>query len=283
MDPKVKILVCCHKQDIVVSQEPYLPIQVGKALHPDLDLGILCDNTGENISSKNGSYCELTGMYWAWKNLKDVDIIGLCHYRRYFDFHGQGKRGLPVTSFDSESINKLNFDIPANVIKKIMEKGEVCECSPGFYKSSIAIDYCITHVSDDLRTLSKIISETQPDNIKEAYDKVMFKSNSFSQCNMFIMRKDDFDNYCEWLFVLLKNVEERINIDNYNSVQKRIFGYMAERLMNVWILANNKSTISFPVIWFYNGPHQFLNCSRFKYAIKKLYADLVFRVSRLSM
>ena len=79
-----KILVCCHKDDIYVNQEPYLPLQVGKALS-DLDLGLLGDNTGDNISVKNKSYCELTGLYWAWKNLKGIDVIGLCHYRRYFD------------------------------------------------------------------------------------------------------------------------------------------------------------------------------------------------------
>ena len=82
----IKILVCCHKKDICVKQEPYMPIHVGHALHSETNLGMQCDDEGDNISLKNGSYCELTGMYWAWKNLKNVDIIGLNHYRRYFDF-----------------------------------------------------------------------------------------------------------------------------------------------------------------------------------------------------
>lgn len=69
-----------------------MPIHVGKVLHPDVDLGIQRDDTGDNISLKNSSYCELTGMYWAWKNLRGVDVIGLCHYRRYFDFYGQCRR-----------------------------------------------------------------------------------------------------------------------------------------------------------------------------------------------
>ena len=88
--PNVKILVCCHKQDVCATEPPYFPIQVGKAIS-QVDLGIQGDDTGDNISHKNASYCELTGMYWAWKNLKDVDVIGLCHYRRYFDFYGQCK------------------------------------------------------------------------------------------------------------------------------------------------------------------------------------------------
>ena len=102
-----KILVCCHKKDVMATHEPYMPIHVGKALHPELDLGIQGDNTGDNISEKNGSYCELTGMYWAWKNLKDVDIIGLCHYRRYFDFYSNSIFGLPEKMF-----NTSHFDSP---------------------------------------------------------------------------------------------------------------------------------------------------------------------------
>ena len=78
-----KILVCCHTNDIYKSDEQYFPIHVGKEIS-DKTIDIQGDNTGDNISDKNKSFCELTGMYWAWKNLKNVDYVGLCHYRRYF-------------------------------------------------------------------------------------------------------------------------------------------------------------------------------------------------------
>ena len=93
-----KILICCHKESKLPKDEKYFPIHVGKALS-NMDLGIEGDDTGDNISLKNGSYCELTGMYWAWKNLKGVDVIGLCHYRRFFDFHHQCEAFFPITSF----------------------------------------------------------------------------------------------------------------------------------------------------------------------------------------
>ena len=79
----IKILVAAHKQCEMPKDDVYLPIQVGKALHPDLDLGYQPDNEGENISTKNPYYSELTAIYWAWKNLK-ADYVGLAHYRRHF-------------------------------------------------------------------------------------------------------------------------------------------------------------------------------------------------------
>ena len=78
-----KIIVCCHKNALLKQSDSYIPVHVGKALTGE-DFGLIGDNTGDNISLKNSSYCELTGMYWAWKNLSGVDFIGLCHYRRPF-------------------------------------------------------------------------------------------------------------------------------------------------------------------------------------------------------
>lgn len=85
MKEKLKIIVCAHKADEHIKKDaPYFPLQVGKELHTELDLGFACDNTGDNISAKNPSYCELTALYWGWKNIHDVEYLGLNHYRRYF-------------------------------------------------------------------------------------------------------------------------------------------------------------------------------------------------------
>ena len=92
---KSKILVCCHKKAEVYSDDIYTPIHVGKALHPNLNLGFMTDNIGENISEKNDSFCELTAQYWAWKNLR-CKYIGLCHYRRYFS-----------ETFDKDSLDEI--------------------------------------------------------------------------------------------------------------------------------------------------------------------------------
>lgn len=76
----IKVIVATHKQYRMPSDNCYMPLHVGK--QGKVDLGYLGDDSGDSISEKNGHYCELTGLYWAWKNLKS-DYIGLVHYRRY--------------------------------------------------------------------------------------------------------------------------------------------------------------------------------------------------------
>ena len=78
----VKIIVATHKNfNEPRDKELYMPVHVG-AEGKD-DLGYQKDNVGENVSTLNPYFCELTGIYWAWKNL-DVDYLGLVHYRRFF-------------------------------------------------------------------------------------------------------------------------------------------------------------------------------------------------------
>lgn len=78
----IKIIIASHKKYKNSCEEMYIPIQVGAEGKEKIE-GYIQDNTGENISSKNPYFCELTGLYWAWKNL-DADYVGLVHYRRYF-------------------------------------------------------------------------------------------------------------------------------------------------------------------------------------------------------
>lgn len=243
----VKILVCCHKQDVMAMNDPYLPIQVGKNLS-SIDLGIKCDNEGDNISSKNKSYCECTGMYWAWKNLKNVDIIGLCHYRRYFDFHKQCKWPYPLTSFHSNQFSTLNLSIPSRIINLVFS-GKLVVAKPRVYPIPLWYAYCNCHYSDDFRIIEQIIEEQGDQKYIDAFKDRMWYNNQLICFNMFLMKWDDFDNYCKWLFQILAEAEKRIDISHYNSTQSRIWGYVAERLFNVWLYANKKSLIKTPVIW----------------------------------
>ena len=106
---EIKVIIAAHKQYLMPDKECYLPVQVGRALHPDV--GYIPDNTGDNISEKNPYYCELTGLYWAWKNLP-ADVIGLVHYRRYM-----GKKNGLMTKLLIFAWNTL-----PNLLRKRSEK-----------------------------------------------------------------------------------------------------------------------------------------------------------------
>lgn len=267
-----KILVCCHKKDIFAKEEPYFPIQVGKALST-VDLGIKGDDTGDNISIKNSSYCELSGMYWAWKNLKGVDVIGLCHYRRYFDFHKQCRKVLPYTSFNSSSFDGIDLSVPDNVIKEAAE-GKIYIAKPRNYRYNLMVEYCTSHISDDYRVLRQVIKESQPADIQEAFFQTFYQNNKLSHFNMFLMNWKEFDAYCSWLFPILGEVERRTDISHYSPIQKRIYGYMSERLLNVWLYNRKKSVEKVQVIWFTDADEPMKHYKPVSYIIRSMLNDL---------
>ena len=273
MNKNVKILVCCHKKDVMATEEPYFPIHVGKVLSQE-ELGIAGDNTGDNISDKNRSYCELTGMYWAWKNLKNVDIIGLCHYRRYFDFHEQYSPILPHKILPSSVFDKLDLSVPESIIHSV-ESGDVVVSKPLSFTYSVAIDYCERYVSDDYRVMEQIVKQTQPENYKRAFYEVMISGCQLSPYNMFLMRWDDFENYCSWLFTLLAAIEKATSIDYYNAMQHRVYGFMAERLLDVWLVANKKRMIGKTVLKIEDNPCPDHVWKPWRFMISKCYRDLL--------
>jgi len=247
MNENVKILVACHKPDVYPTDDLYLPVHVGKALS-ELDLGIQTDNEGVNISAKNPYYCELTAIYWAWKNLKNVDMIGLCHYRRYFDFHKQCRPFFPKTNFSSAEFPLLDLSIDAPTLQEV-QRGKVVVAKAEQMEQTLKQNYCEWHMGDDYRTLESIIMQTQPSEIRRVFQSVFERGNILHPYNMFLMLWEDFDMYCSWLFPILAQVERAIDISSYTAYQKRIYGFMAERLFNVWLRANNKQIIEKPVMF----------------------------------
>lgn len=217
----IKILVATHKVYWMPEDDVYMPLQVGR--EGKQDLGFIGDNTGENISLKNPNYCELTGLYWAWKNL-ECDYIGLCHYRRYFcnDSHfcvKGGKRKAILKRVDYERLLK-EYDV-------ILPKKR------NYYIETVRSQYEHAHNKRDLDEAEKIIFELYPE-YGEAFAKVM-KSTKLHILNMFVMKKTLFDEYCAWLFDVLFELEKRIDISQYDSYQSRVFGFLSERLFNVWL------------------------------------------------
>lgn len=273
----LKIIVCCHKDDIYAESDIFLPIHVGKSLSSN-DLGMIGDDTGDHISVKNASYCELTGMYWAWKNLKNVDYIGLCHYRRYFDFHHIGRRFFPLTTIKSEEFSSLDISI-SDKVKKWLKQGYCIVARRSCLNMSLYQQYCEGHYSRDIRILGDVIRETLSCEYINAFWSVMVENNRFSPFNMFLMSWNQFDAYCNWLFPLLHEVEKRIDISNYPTDQKRIYGYMGERLLNIYIKARQLKVKQLPILKI-SDDVEIDNISTMKYIIRTFLRGIVFKLQK---
>lgn len=199
----------------------YLPIHVGRA--GKADLGYLGDDTGDNISSKNTNYCELTGLYWAWKNLK-CDYIGLCHYRRYFAH--------TVSGSDMEK-KKLAILQRTDYEKFLKQYDVILPKQRNYFIETVRSQYEHAHNKNDLALTEQIVAELYPE-YSEAFNNVMGRTK-LHIFNMFVMKKEKFDEYCQWLFTILFELETRIDISNYNQYEARVFGFLSERLLNVWL------------------------------------------------
>jgi hypothetical protein len=206
----VKIYVMTHKLfEQKTHDEIYIPLHVGR--YGKKDLGYIGDDTGDNISYKNDSFCELTGLYWMWKN-SDADILGLCHYRRYF-------------VRDSHIITESE-------IQDCLKGHDIIITNSAVSEISVKDHYCKKHNGSDL--LREVISELYPEYL-DAFDWVM-NTNLTSIGNMIICRREVLHKYCSWLFDILFETERRIDISHYDTYQKRVYGFMAERLLRVWIM-----------------------------------------------
>ena len=256
---KIRILICCHKQYQLPPnpKEIFLPIQVGASI-AETKLNMQGDdNIGgfpcENISAKNKNYCELTAMYWAWKNIKklypDLQYIGLCHYRRYFSFN---KRNYFDDAIIIPESKVKKYSLNVQKLEEYLKKYDCIIPQKRVYPYSLEIDYSVNHQSEDLRTLNRLVHDLSSD-YNYAYNDVIIQNNKLSHYNMFIMSWENFNSYCTWLFKILGQAEKNIDISSYNSIQARIWGYMAERLFNVWLYKNKLKIKYLNIIKFDNA------------------------------
>lgn len=229
-----KIYVAHHKEGHFFQTEDIYPIHVGKG-KDNKNIGINGDNTGDNISKKNDNYCELTALYWMWKNDKSCDYTGLMHYRRYFDFsesykeHFQTEVFLEGKTFDFEEYERKD----AKCIKKLLEEYDIILPQPHKMPFSVEFNYRDIHHGNDLETLKKIIIDLYPEYIP-SFEKCM-KRETFYLFNMFVCKRSIFEKYAEWLFDILFQLEKEIDIEYYTVYQSRVFGFLSERLFGVFI------------------------------------------------
>lgn len=232
----IKIIVAAHKKYRMPADQCYLPLHVGKK--GKADLGYQGDDAGDNISEKNPYYCELTGLYWAWKNL-DVDYIGLAHYRRHFANRIRKMMFWKKDPFDAVLTEKE--------IRKLLKKSDIIlPAKRHYYIENLYSHYAHTHYEEHLILTRKIIEQRTPEYLS-AYDQVM-KQTSGHMFNMFIMSKEKCNAYCSWLFPILEELEQQVDYTHYDPFQQRLFGRVSELLLNVWIQKNQYHYQTVPFI-----------------------------------
>lgn len=233
----IVIAVATHKPYRMPDDSVYLPLHVGAVLHPDVCCDMQGDNTGDNISQKNPFYCELTGLYWLWKNC-DAQYKGLVHYRRYLGSPSPTKR---------RARNRFDRVATGEELRPLLEKyGVVVAKKRNYYIETVYNHYAHTFEAAQFDECRKIISEISPEYIK-AWDKLM-DSRSAHIFNMFIMRSDYFDEYCTWLFQVLGELEKRINPKKYDAFEGRYLGRVSERLLDPWLDTRGAKYIELPVV-----------------------------------
>lgn len=224
------IYIATHKKFNVPNLNGYCALQVGA--EGKEKYGYLRDNIGNHISGKNANYCELTGLYWIWKNTDD-SYKGLVHYRRYFGRNNLSNKISDICSYEYLLNCLKSVDIVLPYVEYFKQNA----------KEEILLHCCTEEIFDKLR---QIIETKYPDYI-ETYDRY-FNENKASLFNMLFCKREIFDAYCEWLFSILFVLEKQVDLAKLNTYQQRLYGFLSERLLNVWVIKNKMVVKHLPVI-----------------------------------
>lgn len=262
-DPlSTKVYTFYYKNGSIINADQiYQPIMAGNTLLTGNN-AIPGDDTGENISSKNPYYSELTGIYWIWKNTCQ-DVTGTCHYRRFFTARGEPflyklKRlfyypaGLYKKRFGLIYTENIGLFAPRILnqqeINALLNEYDAILPQARKLKYTVETHFQRYHDIDDLYLLKSILTEKYPEYL-EAFQAVMTSKRLYAN-NMFILKDEHFQEFMKWWFDVLFEFECRIDLSKYTDYQKRILGFVAERLLNVWFKKKQLNCVELPVIYF---------------------------------
>lgn len=215
----VKIFAMTHKAFDVPNDEMYIPLHVGRAV-AERDLGYTGDDTGDNISASNCYYAELSGVYWVWKNFHAADCVGVCHYRRFLT----DERGFAFTQKEYE---------------RILQKYDIVTTKQLELPNSYRYGFSAHHGEKALYETGNVIKERHPE-FYETYDALLDGNKTYFG-NMLVAKKERYDEYCEWLFDILFALEARIDLTFADDYHRRVFGFISEFLLYVWVKAKKLS------------------------------------------
>lgn len=229
-----KIIVVTHKDYEMPKDSVYFPVCVGTGI-PALSGKFQPDNVGTHISGLNSTYCELTAIYWAWKNLdiKTLDYVGVAHYRRHFSLtKGAQTLDMAITARELEQLGPGVYVTPKRTYFSSIEN---------HYIRSLK-GYEVIHAKDIAR-LREAIHTCSPEY--DAAANQVLTGRSAHMLNMFIMSGEDFDAYCTWLFPVIDRV---VAISADREDQRRYAGALSEFCLDIWLKCNGRTCRELPLL-----------------------------------
>lgn len=251
----IKILVCCHKKTPRLKNSVFAPILLGSKFADDTLKAEFqedfWDSTGDNIGTLHPYCAELSAIYWAWKNydvLGNPDYIGLFHYRRFFNFSRELREPdlWKCAFFDFDEPTRERFGWDEETIRRFCDGYDLILpyeeriLDPKDWKSPASLEthYKHAHYPEDFDAAKELIREEHPEYGASMENTCASQSGHF--CNMFIMTREMFFDYADWLFRIILPLKDRLPVtsDKYgksHADQKRVLGFLGERLFNIWI------------------------------------------------
>ena len=209
----VKIFAMTHKRFDVPDNPMYIPLHVGHAAAKE-EFGYLGDDTGDNISDLNCYYAELSGVYWVWKNYHKADYVGICHYRRFL-------------------ISETGYVFSEKEYEKILKEYDIITTKQLELPNSYHYGFGAHHKISTLDETGNIIKKIYP----EYYDAfvTLVNQNKTYFGNIMVTKKELFDEYADWLFTIFFELQKRIDLTFEDDYHKRVFGFISEFLLLVWV------------------------------------------------
>lgn len=193
-------------------------------------LGVGNEYGGENgINHLNPVINELTAVYDVWKN-SDDDIVGFCHYHRFFEYIENGEKKFLTHDKAEEFLESCDIILTYPVDYKDIS-----------LEQQLAIDF-----REDLPTFFKLMNRLyKVEGLRQYFD-----GTTFHPRNMFVCRRELLESYCEWLFPILIPIAEdflREDYPKYYHYYNRMIGFIAERLLSFWVNKEQLSVLTLPI------------------------------------
>lgn len=229
------IAVASHKPYWMPPDPCYRPVWVGAALRGgEPPEGWSRDDSCEpSLSGRNEAYCELTALWWAWRSL-DAGAVGLAHYRRHLS------RG----PFGNKRRDRVARS--ADVLARLGRAPLVLPSPRDYVIETNYSQYAHAHHAKDLDEAREVLRELSPE-VVPAWDASM-RRTSGHRFNMLVARRDVLDAWCSFLFPVLAELEHRIDTTGYSANDRRVLGFVAERLLDPWVEANGVPYVEMPVV-----------------------------------